>query len=321
MCTWGPAAGSARALPINQGTPGEPLRIGADTVIGSGAVVVANCEAGGHVCRCSGEEDPMRTLIIAEAGVNHNGDLALARKLVAAARGGRCRPGQVPDVRRRPQHFRRRRRKPATRKTDSGESQYEMVRKLELSRSDHEALIDECRAQGIGFFSTAFDVDSFALLEDLGLNLVKIPSGEITNLPLLQRMAASGHPILLSTGMSSVGEIDAALGVIEQAGNAALSCDAASLQYRLPDAGGRREPSRHGLAQGRLRRRGRLLGSHRRHRNADRRRSARRHGDRKALHARPRPAGPGPSREPRACRIRSHGACEYAMSNARLAMV
>jgi N-acetylneuraminate synthase len=159
----------------------------------------------------------MKTLIIAEAGVNHNGDLTLARKLVAAAAAagadlvkfqtfvaGRSISASAPKAR--------------YQEDDSGESQYEMVRKLELSRSDHEALIDECRVHGIGFFSTAFDVDSFALLEDLGLNLVKIPSGEITNLPLMQRMARSGHPILLSTGMSSVGEIDAALGVIEQAG-------------------------------------------------------------------------------------------------------
>ncbi len=159
----------------------------------------------------------MRTLIIAEAGVNHNGDLALARKLVAAAAAagadlvkfqtfvaGRSIAASAPKAR--------------YQEDGSGESQYEMVRKLELSRSDHEALIDECRAHGIGFFSTAFDVDSFALLEDLGLTLVKIPSGEITNLPLMQRMARSGHPILLSTGMSTLGEIDAALDVIEQAG-------------------------------------------------------------------------------------------------------
>ncbi|MGO4551576.1 N-acetylneuraminate synthase [Lysobacter sp. 2RAF19] len=159
----------------------------------------------------------MRTLIIAEAGVNHNGDLALARKLVAAAAAagadlvkfqtftaGRSISASAPKAR--------------YQVDDSGESQYEMVRKLELSRSDHEALIEECRVHGIGFFSTAFDVDSFVLLEDLGLHLVKIPSGEITNLPLMQRMARSGKPILLSTGMSSLGEIDAALGVIEQAG-------------------------------------------------------------------------------------------------------
>jgi N-acetylneuraminate synthase len=159
----------------------------------------------------------MRTLIIAEAGVNHNGELALARKLVAAAAAAgadlvkfqtfvadRSIAASAPKAR--------------YQEDGSSESQHEMVRKLELSRGDHEVLIDECRERGIGFLSTAFDIGSFELLEALGLDLVKIPSGEITNLPLLRRMAYGGKPILLSTGMASLGEIDAALDVIEQAG-------------------------------------------------------------------------------------------------------
>jgi sialic acid synthase SpsE len=93
-----------------------------------------------------------------------------------------------------------------------------MIRKLELSRADHEVLIEECRRQGIGFFSTAFDTESFDMLVEMGLDQVKVPSGELTNLPLLRYMTRLGMPVMLSTGMATLGEIEAALAVIEQAG-------------------------------------------------------------------------------------------------------
>jgi N-acetylneuraminate synthase len=161
----------------------------------------------------------MRTLIIAEAGVNHNGDIAMARALVAAAAdagadlvkfqtfvAGRSIATHAPKA-----PYQQAAGQP-------GETQYEMVRKLELSRRDHELLIAECGARNIGFLSTAFDVVSFDLLMSLGIGLVKIPSGEITNLPLLRHAAASGKPMLLSTGMASLGDIEAALDAIEKAG-------------------------------------------------------------------------------------------------------
>ena len=93
-----------------------------------------------------------------------------------------------------------------------------MVRKLELSRSDHEALVAESRRLGIGFLSTAFDTDSFDMLVELGIELVKVPSGEITNLPFLRYVSRFGMPMLLSTGMANLGEIEAALDAVEQAG-------------------------------------------------------------------------------------------------------
>lgn len=161
----------------------------------------------------------MKTLIIAEAGVNHNGSLELAKKLVASAAAagadlvkfqsfitGKSIALDAPKA-----DYQK-----ST--TDAGESQYEMVRKLELSRADHEELIEECRRHGIGFFSTAFDTDSFDMLLELGLNQVKIPSGELTNLPLLRYMTRHGLPVILSTGMAGLGDIEAALNVIEQAG-------------------------------------------------------------------------------------------------------
>lgn len=161
----------------------------------------------------------MKTLIIAEAGVNHNGDLEMAKQLIASAAAagadlvkfqsfitGKSISVSAPKADYQKQS------------TGTGESQYEMVRKLELSRRDHEVLIEECQRHNIGFFSTAFDTESFDMLVELGLDQVKIPSGELTNLPLLHYITRLGKPVILSTGMASIGEIEAALEVIEQNG-------------------------------------------------------------------------------------------------------
>ena len=161
----------------------------------------------------------MKTLIIAEAGVNHNGDLALAKELVASAAAAGVDIVKFQSfltAKSITLHAPKAQYQTAT--TGAEESQFEMVRKLELSRADHVALIEECRRHGIRFLSTAFDVESFDLLVELGLDLVKIPSGEITNLPLLRHMGKTGRPVLLSTGMANLGEIEAALEVIVQAG-------------------------------------------------------------------------------------------------------
>jgi N,N'-diacetyllegionaminate synthase len=104
--------------------------------------------------------------------------------------------------------------------TDPDETQYEMVRKLELSRADHEVLIADCRRHGIAFLSTAFDPESFDMLVELGLDRVKIASGEITNGPFLRHVARLGLPMIMSTGMATLAEIQAALDVVEQAGTA-----------------------------------------------------------------------------------------------------
>ena len=161
----------------------------------------------------------MKTLIIAEAGVNHNGDLARARELVAqaAAAGADLVKFQtfVTSKLIAPQAPKA---KYQLGTTDPGESQFDMVRKLELSKADHDVLLAECRLHGIGFFSTAFDTDSFDLLLGLGLDRVKIPSGEITNLPFLRYIARPGLPVILSTGMCNLGDIEAAIDVLETAG-------------------------------------------------------------------------------------------------------
>lgn len=162
----------------------------------------------------------MRTLIIAEAGVNHNGDLELAKKLIAAAAEAGADLVKF-------QTFTAKNLVSASapkaeyqkKTTESKESQLEMIQKLELSREDHAELIEACRVNDIGFFSTAFDFQSFDLLMELGcLEQIKIPSGELTNLPLLRYMSRFGKPLMLSTGMANLGEIEAAIEAVEAAG-------------------------------------------------------------------------------------------------------
>jgi N-acetylneuraminate synthase len=162
----------------------------------------------------------MKTLIIAEAGVNHNGDMAMAKELIAAAAhaGADLVKFQTFVA---SKIISRHAPKAEYQKcaTDPQESQQEMVRKLELTRDNHLELIDECKKQGIGFFSTAFDKDSIDLLEDLGgSDIVKVPSGELTNLPYLRYLTRRGQQVLLSTGMANLGEIEAAIDALELSG-------------------------------------------------------------------------------------------------------
>ncbi|CDL00624.1 conserved protein of unknown function [Magnetospirillum gryphiswaldense MSR-1 v2] len=158
----------------------------------------------------------MACLIIAEAGVNHNGDIALAHALVdaAVAAGADVVKFQTFKADRM-----------ATQRapkadyqnvtTDSAESQHAMLRRLELTPAMHDELIAYCRQRGIRFLSTPFDRQSLAYLAgEVGLDLIKIPSGEVTNGPLLLDAARTGRDIILSTGMSALGEVEAALQVL-----------------------------------------------------------------------------------------------------------
>lgn len=161
----------------------------------------------------------MKTLIIAEAGVNHNGDIEMARRLVevAAQSGADFVKFQTFKAEKLVTH------KAAkafyqVQLGAEGESQFDMLHRLELSFEMHVALIEHCKAQGIRFLSTGFDVESVNLLASLDIPLFKIPSGEITNLPYLQHIGGKRKPIILSTGMANMDEIAAALAVLETAG-------------------------------------------------------------------------------------------------------
>jgi len=158
-------------------------------------------------------------LIIAEAGVNHNGDLQLARQLVdaAAAAGADVVKFQTFQAN---QLATERAEQAAYQQQALGQtqSQLAMLQQLELKSEQHGPLIQHCQERGIEFLSTAFDPPSIGLLASLQLKRWKIPSGEITNLPYLRQIGSLGQPVILSTGMANLGEIEAALGVLEQAG-------------------------------------------------------------------------------------------------------
>jgi len=154
--------------------------------------------------------------IIAEAGVNHNGSIKMARQLidVAAEAGADVVKFQTFKADKVVSKYAP---KAAYQKqaTAKSESQLEMVRKLELDESAHRKLQEHCRRRGIEFLSTPFDFESVDLLaRKLKLRRLKIPSGEITNGPYLLHVARTGKPVILSTGMSTLGEIEKALGVL-----------------------------------------------------------------------------------------------------------
>jgi N,N'-diacetyllegionaminate synthase len=162
---------------------------------------------------------PVAVTIIAEAGVNHNGDIRLAHGLVDAAADAGA------DLVKFQTFSAARLVTAAARKadyqlatTDRAESQQEMIRRLELTPQMHEELIAHCERRGIRFFSSAFDLESIDLLARLGLDRFKIPSGEITNLPYLRHVGRQRLPVILSTGMATLAEVEAAMDVLVTSG-------------------------------------------------------------------------------------------------------
>lgn len=160
-----------------------------------------------------------KTIIIAEAGVNHNGDLALAKRMVVAAKEAGADyvkfQTAVPElvistVAPKAEYQKE--------TTGADESQLEMCRKLHLPLSDYAGLKKYCDEVGIGFMSTPFDLVSIDCLAELGMDYWKIPSGEITNLPYLRKIASKGGKVILSTGMSTLTEVEAAVKILEKGG-------------------------------------------------------------------------------------------------------
>lgn len=159
-------------------------------------------------------------LIIAEAGVNHNGSLDLAKKLIdKAVEAGvdfikfqTFKAEKLVSKAAKQAEYQQRN----IGKKDEG--QLAMLKKLELSQTDHEELITYCNSKGIRFFSTAFDLDSIDYLHSLKMGFWKIPSGEITNYPYLRKIAQYREPVILSTGMCELADIEAALNVLLQFG-------------------------------------------------------------------------------------------------------
>lgn len=167
--------------------------------------------------RWLGEGEPC--FIIAEAGVNHNGDVNLAKKLIEVAREAGADAVKFQTFKTEEVVT------PGAEKaeyqketTNSEESQFAMIKKLELSDSDFEEISKYTQRQGILFLSSPFDNGSVDLLEELGVPAFKVGSGEITDFPLLQYIARKHKPVILSTGMSTIGEVAAALKVIRGEG-------------------------------------------------------------------------------------------------------
>ncbi|BDY13560.1 N-acetylneuraminate synthase [Hydrogenimonas cancrithermarum] len=160
-----------------------------------------------------------RVFIIAEAGVNHNGSVELAKKLIDVAAGAGADAVKFQTFKAR-KLVSRAAKKAAYQQetTDASESQYEMIKKLELDVDTHKELIAYCQEKEIMFLSTPFDHDSIELLHGLGLEIFKIPSGEITNLPYLRHIGSLGKRVILSTGMADIGEIEDALDILTSAG-------------------------------------------------------------------------------------------------------
>ncbi len=160
-----------------------------------------------------------KIFIIAEAGVNHNGSIQTAKKMIDAAiktgadaikfqtfKAEQLVTGFAPKA------------EYQKKTTGRNESQFEMLRKLEFGMNEHKQLFDYCRQKGIIFLSSPFDLESIDLLRKLGLTIFKVPSGEITNLPYLRKIGGLKKRVLISTGMSDMKEIDDALNILVKAG-------------------------------------------------------------------------------------------------------
>lgn len=176
-----------------------------------------------------------RVFIIAEAGVNHNGNFENAKKMVDCAvdagadaikfqtfKAGNlvCKNAQKAEYQKRT--------------TEAGESQLEMLKKLELTTEEHEELKQYCTKKNILFLSTPFDLDSLWYLNEIGMEMIKIPSGEITNYPYLRAVGKLQKPIVMSTGMSTMEEVEAAIEVLRENGAEEITVLHCNTEYPTP---------------------------------------------------------------------------------------
>lgn len=161
-------------------------------------------------------EDMKKIYIIAEAGVNHNGSINIAKDLIDAAKEAGANAVKFQTFKADKTVSKYAKKAEYQKKmTNNKENQYEMIKKLELDEESHEILIEYCKKKNIQFLSTPFDIDSVKLLvKKFDLPKIKVSSGEITNAPLLLEIAKTNKPVILSTGMSTLGEIEAALMVL-----------------------------------------------------------------------------------------------------------
>ncbi|WP_010648144.1 N-acetylneuraminate synthase [Oceanobacillus massiliensis] len=173
--------------------------------------------------------------IIAEAGVNHNGSIELAKKLIDEASNAGAdavkfqsfkadnlvtKNAQKADYQKEA--------------TEKSENQFSMIRKLELDYEKHQELIDYCNSKGIMFLSSPFDLESIDLLSNLGLEIFKVPSGEINNVPYLRKIGSLKKDVIVSTGMATMGEIEFALSILKESGTGKITVLHCNTEYPTP---------------------------------------------------------------------------------------
>ena len=176
-----------------------------------------------------------KIFIIAEAGVNHNGDIKMAQKLIDVAKSAGAdavkfqtfKAGSLVSKVAQKADYQKQ-------TTGADESQLEMVKKLELSFCDFRELKKYCDEKEISFLSTPFDFESIDFLESLEMLIYKVPSGEITNLPYLMKIASKGKPVIMSTGMSDMDEVESALEVLRDNGAGSVTLLHCNTQYPTP---------------------------------------------------------------------------------------
>jgi N-acetylneuraminate synthase/N,N'-diacetyllegionaminate synthase len=157
-----------------------------------------------------------KSFIIAEAGVNHNGSIEMAKKLVNAAKEAGADAVKFQTFKTKNLVTKNAKKAEYQIKNSGEESQYEMIKKLELSDSEFQEIAKYAESKGIIFLSSPFDIESVDLLDEMNIPAFKIASGEITNFPLLKHIAKKHRPVILSTGMSTIGEVEEALNLIEK---------------------------------------------------------------------------------------------------------
>ena len=155
-----------------------------------------------------------KTLIIAEAGVNHNGSMEMAKQLIDAAAVAGVDYVKFQTFKAEKLVTKDAKQAEYQQRNAADDSQYAMLKKLEMSEAQHEELIAYCQKKGVKFLSTAFDMESVEYLHSLRLGLWKIPSGEITNYPYLKAIAQYGEPVILSTGMCEMEDVHNAVEVL-----------------------------------------------------------------------------------------------------------
>lgn len=175
------------------------------------------------------------TFIIAEAGVNHNGDIEIAKKMIDAASAAGVdavkfqtfKAERIVSINAPKAEYQ-------IKNTNNTESQYQMLKKLEIDKETHLELMEYCKDKNIMFLSTPFDIDSVHMLVELGIEIIKIPSGEITNLPYLREVARQKKKVILSTGMSNMQEVKDAVDILRQNGAEDITVLHCNTQYPTP---------------------------------------------------------------------------------------